>query len=241
MHQIIEFEEINSTNTYLKDNYLNLNDGDVVIAHHQTLGRGRRGRTWQDDSSSLLVSWLIKDAIRPDSVSLIPLLVGASLHLTLKDLGIKSEVKWPNDVLIVGKKCAGILVEAVTDSTIKALIIGVGINVNNKSFDSSIQNKATSLSKALNKDLDKKEVLKLLLKNFDSLYEDYLSGNNSFIKVLRSCSYLDGKKVYLDYYNEKKHVTVISINDDGRLLVKDDKSEFLLSAGEVSLDSVYSK
>lgn len=241
MHHIIEFEEIGSTNDYLKDNYLDLNDGDVVITNHQTSGKGRKGRTWQDDSSSLLVSWLLKDSLNADSISLIPLLVGTSVHLTLRDLGIRSEVKWPNDVLIEGKKCAGILVEGVTSSKVEALIIGVGLNVNNKSFDPSIQNKATSLSLTLKKDLDKKRILSLLLKNFDSLYKDYRNGDNSFIRILRKCSYLDGKKAYLDYYDEKKYVTVIAIQDDGRLLVKDDKSEFLLNAGEVSLDSVYSK
>jgi len=241
MHHIIEFEEIGSTNDYLKDNYLDLNDGDVVITNHQTSGKGRKGRTWQDDSSSLLVSWLLKDSLNADSISLIPLLVGTSVHLTLRDLGIRSEVKWPNDVLIEGKKCAGILVEGVTSSKVEALIIGVGLNVNNKSFDPSIQNKATSLSLTLKKDLDKKRILSLMLKNFDSLYKDYRNGDNSFIRILRKCSYLDGKKAYLDYYDEKKYVTVIAIQDDGRLLVKDDKSEFLLNAGEVSLDSVYSK
>jgi len=241
MHQIFEFKEINSTNTYLKDNYKNLSDGDVVVAEHQLSGRGRQGRVWKDDSNSLLFSILLKDHINPSSISLIPLLTGVAIYLSLSELGISSSIKWPNDVLIKGKKCTGILLEAVSEETIEAVIVGVGINLNDESFDSSIQNKAVSLAQELKRKLNKKEVLNIILKNFDSLYSDYVKGVNSFIPILKDHSFLDGKEVYLNYYGEQKHAKVLSISDDGRLKVLIKNKITYLSAGEVTLQSAYTQ
>lgn len=239
MYRIKEFASIPSTSDYLKDNYKSLEDTDVVVAKHQTKGHGRLGRVWQDDSSSLLFSILLKNDIHADSASLIPLLAGAAVLSAFQELGVSSSIKWPNDLMLGDKKCTGIIVEGVSEEKIVALVVGIGVNVNNVSFDSSIQEKATSLRLYEKHTFDKKEVLRLIISSFDKLYKDYLKGDNSFISIIKTHSYLDGKEVYLDYYDEKKRATVIGIQDDGRLLIESDGKKSLLNAGEVSLQSVY--
>lgn len=241
MHKVYEFETLDSTNTYLKENWDKLQDEDVVTALHQTSGRGRLGRTWNDSSSSLLFSLLLKDSLDPEKIGLIPLLTGVSVLLAFQDHGIPAKIKWPNDVLVHDRKACGILVEAVTEEKVKAVVDGVGINLNNSSFDPSIKDKAISLSQVLGKPLDRKEMLASFLLHFDSLYQDFQKENNSFLPILKENSYLDGKEATLDYYGENKHVRVLSVLDDGRLLVDDSGKKLALSAGEVSLHSVYTE
>lgn len=239
MHTIHAFQEIGSTNDYLKENYEALNDGDVFTALHQTKGRGRLGRVWQDEKKSLLFSLLLKDDIRPDSVGQIPLLTGASVLLALQKLGLDPSIKWPNDVLLNDKKCAGILVEAVSEETIKAIIVGVGINLNGATSDPSLANKAIAVNEVSKKAIDKEKFLLSLLDEFDRLYADYLAGGHTFINIIQAHSYLNGKMISLDYYGEGKKAIVFGIDNDGRLAVGIRGETKLLSAGEVTLTNVY--
>lgn len=233
------FDEIDSTNSYLKREYKNLDDMTLVHAGHQTAGKGRRGRKWEDDKDSLMFSILIKKNIDSGRAELLPLLCGVSLYSLLEENDIQASIKWPNDVLIQDRKCAGILLEAVTTDRIEALILGIGINVNNAFFPEDIRNKAISLLQIAGHGFDKKEILNQFVSQFEKYYDSYLKKEDSFLDVLQSHSYLDGKEVLLDYYGENRHGKVLGISPDGSLLISENGKEIKITSGEVTLEHNY--
>ncbi|MDD6241305.1 MAG: biotin--[acetyl-CoA-carboxylase] ligase [Eubacteriales bacterium] len=239
---VTTFEEIDSTNEVLKREAETLPEGSVVRALHQTAGKGRRGRKWEDDKDSLMFSLLLKENLNPDRVSLLPLLTGVVLYETLEDYGIETSLKWPNDVLFHEKKCCGILLEGMSEgANLKALVLGVGLNLNARKFPEELASKATSLYLETGKTYDGEEVLNHFLAHFDKEYSKYLSHDDSYLAILKEHSYLDGKKVLLNYYGEGKEVTIVGVEADGRLKVLDKENKPLyLNAGEVTLESVYS-
>ncbi|MDD7572340.1 MAG: biotin--[acetyl-CoA-carboxylase] ligase [bacterium] len=238
---ILTFDTLDSTNSYLKRNGKNLDHFTVVQANHQEKGKGRLGRSWQDQGNSLLFSILLKEKIEPERVPLLSLLAGASVVLTLEHYGLTPLVKWPNDTLVSEKKISGILTEAVSEGEDIFYIVGIGINLNQKEFEGELSQKATSLFLLTKKEYDKEEVLTMLLSYFTPLYQDYIQGGKKFLTVVKSHSYLDQKEVSLDYYGEHIHGTVIDITDKGTLLLDVSGKQIEVSSGEVTLNQMYLK
>ena len=238
---ILTFDTLDSTNSYLKRNGKNLDHFTVVQANHQEQGKGRLGRSWQDQGNSLLFSILLKEKIEPERVPLLSLLAGASVVLTLEHYGLTPLVKWPNDTLVSEKKISGILTEAVSEGENIFYIVGIGINLNQKEFEGELSQKATSLFLLTKKEYDKEEVLTVLLSYFTPLYQDYIQGGKKFLTVVKSHSYLDQKEVSLDYYGEHIHGTVIDITDKGTLLLDVSGKQIEVSSGEVTLNQMYLK
>lgn len=238
---ILTFDTLDSTNSYLKRNGKYLDHFTVVQANHQEQGKGRLGRSWQDQGNSLLFSILLKEKIEPERVPLLSLLAGASVVLTLEHYGLTPLVKWPNDTLVSEKKISGILTEAVSEGEDIFYIVGIGINLNQKEFEGELSQKATSLFLLTKKEYDKEEVLTVLLSYFTSLYQDYIQGGKKFLTVVKSHSYLDQKEVSLDYYGEHIHGTVIDITDKGTLLLDVSGKQIEVSSGEVTLNQMYLK
>lgn len=241
MHKIIPFQSIDSTNSYLKENFKSLAEGDVCFSLHQTGGKGRRGRVWQDEGKDLLFSILFLEGLNEKLALALPLLSGAAVAQTLARLGFDPKIKWPNDVLLNDKKCCGILVEGVSETSIDAIISGIGINLNEDSFPEDIAYKATSLHIQSGLTYDPKEVLSLFLKEFDELYEDYKRGGKRYLALIRERFYLLGKEVYLNYHNENLSGSVEGIDDEGSLLLNDGKRVHHLISGEVSLEKTYKR
>ena len=238
---ILTFDTLDSTNSYLKRNGKYLDHFTVVQANHQEQGKGRLGRSWQDQGNSLLFSILLKEKIEPERVPLLSLLAGASVVLTLEHYGFTPLVKWPNDTLVSEKKISGILTEAVSEGENIFYIVGIGINLNQKEFEGELSQKATSLFLLTKKEYDKEEVLMVLLSYFTPLYQDYIQGGKKFLTVVKSHSYLDQKEVSLDYYGEHIHGTVIDITDKGTLLLDVSGKQIEVSSGEVTLNQMYLK
>ena len=238
---ILTFDTLDSTNSYLKRNGKYLDHFTVVQANHQEKGKGRLGRSWQDQGNSLLFSILLKEKIEPERVPLLSLLAGASVVLTLEHYGLTPLVKWPNDTLVSEKKISGILTEAVSEGENIFYIVGIGINLNQKEFEGELSQKATSLFLLTKKEYDKEEVLTVLLSYFTPLYQDYIQGGKKFLTVVKSHSYLDQKEVSLDYYGEHIHGTVIDITDKGTLLLDVSGKQIEVSSGEVTLNQMYLK
>lgn len=238
---ILTFDTLDSTNSYLKRNGKYLDHFTVVQANHQEKGKGRLGRSWQDQGNSLLFSILLKEKIEPERVPLLSLLAGASVVLTLEHYGLTPLVKWPNDTLVSEKKISGILTEAVSEGEDIFYIVGIGINLNQKEFEGELSQKATSLFLLTKKEYDKEEALTVLLSYFTPLYQDYIQGGKKFLTVVKSHSYLDQKEVSLDYYGEHIHGTVIDITDKGTLLLDVSGKQIEVSSGEVTLNQMYLK
>lgn len=235
-HAILHFDILPSTSDFLKNNYHDYFDGIVVVAKEQTAGHGRKGRRWLDNRKSLLFSILLKDKRIEKFQSLIPLISGASLEEALFKMGVKVTIKWPNDIYIGDKKVAGIISESIQDDNFEALVIGIGINVDNDDFPSYLPN-PTSLYLETNKHFNKDDLLRAFLDAFDDLLTKQFNGENAFYPIIKEHDYLKGKKIVLNYYNENRHVEALGIAPDGAYEVKNEDGTITkVTSGEVNID-----
>ena len=187
---IVEFQEINSTNTYLKENYNNYENLTIVAAEHQTNGKGRFNRKWFDNDD-LLFSILIKENL--DNITDYSLLIAKSIFNVLSKYMDDLSIKWPNDILANDCKICGILLEAVTTSKIECVVLGVGINVNTINFSENLLLKATSMKNILNRNINKEELLKEIIICFEK--ENYKKEFENYSKILI--------KTDTDWYSEE--------------------------------------
>lgn len=238
MRKYIYFDEISSTNDYIKENYNNLFDLDIVVAKHQTKGRGRLSRDWFDNSNSILLSMLIKPE-RDILIQLIPLVASAAVYKFLKKYVEDVKIKWPNDLLLNGKKIAGILVEAKYLTKLEYVVIGIGINLNDERFVSEIENKATSLFKVTKQKYDSTEMYEGLSDALRNEYMLFCNNQSDFLSVNRLNSAVINKDVLLEVDNKLKNVKVLDILDDGTILVNIDSQNKSFSSGEITLNKNY--
>lgn len=233
----IHFKNIDSTNTYLKENFQKLPNFTIVSASYQSKGRGRYDRVWESNSKeNLMFSILIKDK---ELMSLFPslsLATSCAILQTLKDYKIDNlSIKWPNDVYVNDKKICGILLESISNNTeLEVLIVGVGLNVNQKDFSEEIAFKTTSMYNEIN---NKTFLPSLKRKIYKSILNTYLQIKNktsNYINVAKNNNYLLNKEVFAEIDNTKKLVKVIDINDDNTLKVIIDQKEYNLSTGEIT-------
>ena len=170
-YHYIHFDEIDSTNNYLKNSYQLLDNFTFVSADYQSKGKGRNDRVWESSKGlNLMFSILIKDPKLLEVSTILSLMTAVDLARLLERYGIDNvSIKWPNDVLVGDKKVCGILLEGQLPNY---LVIGVGLNVNQKEFPNGLRRPATSISSELNKDIDledlKEQLFPNIVNNFDS-------------------------------------------------------------------------
>ena len=233
--KVLHFEAIDSTSTYLKNNYQNLDNMTFVSADYQSAGHGRNNRNWKSENgSNLLFSLLILDRELISLFKSISIISAYSIIEVLKDYGISNcFIKWPNDIYVNDKKICGILLEAISKSKIECLIVGIGLNVNQKVFEGEYLRIPTSMCKELNKEIDlnelKLKVFNNLEKNLIKLKEGY-----DFYPEIKDYDYLKGKEVYAALNNEEKKINVLGINPDYSLKIKDKENIVDIDSGEIS-------
>ncbi|MCL6639755.1 MAG: biotin--[acetyl-CoA-carboxylase] ligase [Candidatus Rokubacteria bacterium] len=141
-------------------------DRTVVVAEHQTAGRGRHGRSWLDEpGSSLLVSIVVRPPLPPARWPLYGFVTAVAVAEALGAAGLEARLKWPNDVLVGGAKIAGILLEARGD---QALVVGIGLNVGQTAFPAGLADGATSVVLAGGRTRDREVLLEAILAAFDA-------------------------------------------------------------------------
>ncbi len=217
------FESIDSTNTFLK-NRPAIENWELAVAETQTSGRGRRGRSWKDEPyQNLLFSLSYKLLKQSDHFSLIPLVSALSVAETCQSYIENVEVKWPNDVLVNGKKISGILVESKINGSESVFIIGVGLNINQAEFEREITNFSTSFynekKEQFNRERILAEIIDRLVFNLKRLETNDIDSFLSDYSIL--CSTLN-KKIIFEYQNETKTGFALSIQKDGALLINSD-------------------
>jgi len=212
--------------------------GDVVVCEQQTQGRGRRGRSWLSVPGGLFFSILLRPNLPPHRASELTLLTAVALAEAFRELGIEVWIKWPNDLLVNGKKLVGILTELVADEgKTRGVVVGVGVNVNNveKDFSEDLKTKATSLAMVSGKFLSKAFVLAMLLKHLETWLD--LHASHGFIPIMNAWSTLSstlGKRVRIDLGNEIKEGKALRIDPQGALMIQDDEGkQFSILAGDV--------
>jgi BirA family biotin operon repressor/biotin-[acetyl-CoA-carboxylase] ligase len=240
---VINHHEVESTNLTAKAaGRSGCPDGTVVTTEHQTGGRGRSGRSWiSSPGEAVQMSIVLRPGTPPATAPPITQIGAAAVAVTLEAMGFAPKVKWPNDVLISGKKVCGILTEMTCElDRIDFIVIGIGINVNVKVFPKPVDEVATSLLLEGGRSLDRRKIAAEVLNRFEPLYREYLEGNgDAYLEICRRLSWLKGKEISFEKDGITVTATAGDIDEDGRLKVHfpDGRSEKLLS-GEVHLGSV---
>ena len=220
-------------------------EGVVVCADMQTAGRGRRGRSWQANAGeNLLFSVLLRPQLSPEKAPQITLLMALAVSKVLREqYGFDAKIKWPNDVVINGKKVCGILTEMNMDGTgIASVVVGIGINVNQKNIPEELTQSATSLSLQKGMDFNREEILECVLIAFEEYYELFLQTGALQQLVKHYNEWLVSLNTEVRVLDPQGEYSGISrgINENGELLVEvpDGKIE-VVYAGEVSVRGLY--
>ncbi len=214
-------------------------DGSVIMAEEQTSGRGRLGRSWlSEKGAGIYLSVLLYPALPPRKAPLLSLLSAVAVHHAIQQVyQQKADIKWPNDLLLGGKKFAGILLEMSSDlDRIKHAVIGIGVNVNQKSFPSPLNLKATSLLLETRRLISRIELTTRLLHSFDELYLALLAGKEADIIAdwVRCSSFARGRRLFIERHGEKIGGSTLGLTGEGFLRIQlDDGSVQEVSSGEI--------
>ncbi len=246
--KIVHKEITGSTNQDIKElAFQGAEEGTVVYADMQTAGRGRRGRNWvSEKGDSLLFSLLLRPDIAPDKASQITLLMALAVTKVLREqYDFDARIKWPNDIVINGKKICGILTELYPCADGKYfVIVGCGINVGQKAVADELKEIATSLllEGDNNSVIITDELLQEVLGEFEKYYDRFLVSANleEFVEEYNARLVSLGKEVrVLDPKGEYNGISK-GINDKGELLVERlDGTVEEVYAGEVSVRGLY--
>ncbi len=210
-------------------------EGTVIIADKQIAGKGRLERTWQSPEGNIALSVIL----RPGVAYLSSLIMLASLAVVhcIESTGLKSQVKWPNDVLVNGRKVCGILIEnGVRGNTVDFAIIGIGINVNLRPSDfPEFQSAATGLSYELGRDVPRIDIIRCLLVEIERLYLS-LSVRGAIYEEWRDRLVTLGKRVKVNMGKTGYEGFAESVDRDGSLLLRQsDGNVTRVVAGDVTL------
>lgn len=205
----------------------NVPEGTVVIAEEQVSGKGRMDRKWHSPKyTGIWMSLILRPNIPLPKAPQLTLLTAVSVAQALEELtGLHPEIKWPNDILLLGKKITGILTELQAEADrINSVIIGIGINVNQQleDFPSELHSIATSLSIEKGEKVSRAALIRAIFKQFEKLYLLYLDEGFSPIKLLwESYAVSIGKNLRARTLTTVIEGKALGITDDGVLQIQD--------------------
>ncbi len=218
--------------------------GTLVVADRQESGKGRRGRGWDSPKNTgIFMTMLLRPTVKPDEASMLTLVAAMAVAKGIRlYTGLPAGVKWPNDIVINGKKVCGILTEMNTEiEYINYVVIGIGINVLNQSFPDEIKDVATSLLLEKGEPVKRSGLIEAIWEQFEIYYDKFCSkGNLSEIKEEYNSLLvnLDRQVRVLDP-REPYEGTARGITDGGELIVEAEDGIRLVSSGEVSVRGIY--
>jgi len=240
-HSIIHHFRIDSTNTAaMVLAQEGAAHGTVVVAEEQTAGRGRFGREWfSEKSSGIYLSVILRPPFSPAAAPILTLMAGVAAQHTLASLtGLNVDIRWPNDLLINGKKVAGILTEMNAElGRLHAVVLGIGINVNNSQMPAALKHIATSLRIEGQRPWSRVQISIALLKELERHYHLLLENGSAAIAERWSAasSYACGKRIRIVSAAADSDATTTGVDPSGALRVRyDDGREEALVAGEVT-------
>lgn len=217
-------------------------EGTVVVAETQTSGRGRRGRTWYSpQSQGIYMSLILRPVLPLNEISRISIITAVAIAETLQtELSLQPQIKWPNDILINGRKIAGILSEAVTDMDgVEYIVVGIGLNINNplEDFPDDLRTPPTSILAESKRPCSRAKLLQTLLLTFEQHYHTLLAGQfGPALEQARTLSMILGQEVRLETVNGFIVGQAFDIDDNGYLLVRDQQGEIHpVLSGEISV------
>ena len=232
--KFLKFNEIDSTNNYMKENVSSFENYDIVSAKVQTAGRGRRGNSWLSPEGMALFSFLLRPerSLTMIEATNLPFIAGISTLNALNKIKDGADsFKWTNDVFFNSKKLCGILIERVKDD----FVVGIGINVANK-IPEDIKNIAISLES----DYDIDKLILKVVEEFSLYYEKFMSGKwLEIVEKINRNNFLKDKKIRVHIGEQIFEGTAKNIAEDGRLEIEMNGEIKLFSVGEITIEKDY--
>jgi BirA family biotin operon repressor/biotin-[acetyl-CoA-carboxylase] ligase len=223
---ILFSSQVESTNDLAKELATNgASEGTVVIAETQTCGRGRLGREWVSPFGGLWFSVILRPELKPSETVGLVFVAGLAVTEILHELyGLEAETKWPNDVLVNGKKICGVLAETkTTGKKVNYVIVGVGVNVNfdaAKVFAEEVRKTAVSVENVLGKKIELEELFKAVLEKLEEFYELFLrEGFDSILKEWKKYAGFLSHQVEVTSGTEKLVGLALDIANNGSLIL----------------------
>lgn len=243
--EIYCFDSIDSTNTKAKElAEAGHPSGTLVVADQQTLGRGRRGRSWESPArTGIFMTLMLKPDINPNNASMLTLVAAMATARAITEVtGEAAQIKWPNDIVMNGKKVVGILTEMSAQfDYINHIVVGIGINVHNEEFPEEIAKTASSLLLECGHRIHRASLIEAFLEEFERLYAVYLETEDmsGLQKEYDSLLVNRGRQVRVLDPKEPFEGKAMGITKKGELIVDTWESRKLVSSGEVSVRGIY--
>ena len=238
------FEQTTSTNDVIERLARDgVKEGAVVFAESQTKGRGRLGRTWMSPArKGLWFSVLLRPELRPQETTRLTVASAAALRRAIQaETGLQAEIKWPNDILIGGRKVAGILTELSAEpDRVKHVILGIGVDVNlgANEFPAELRKTATSLRIEAGRAISRPELATTVLRELD---HDYVRVSGNIFAVVADeweahCTTI-GRAVTIEAGGRRVRGRAESLDDDGALLLRTEHGHLeRITGGDVTLE-----
>lgn len=200
-------------------------EGTLAVAEEQRAPRGRLGRSYFTPPGGLWFSLLLRPRRPPDEVPHLSLLAGVSVHEAIEaETGIRPTVRWPNDLLIDGRKLVGIGVELASEQDVLhhvALGIGVNVNLRRRDFPPDLQPIAVSLRQVLGREVPRVPLLQRILERLEALYDRYLAvGPGPILEAWRALPNILGERVAVEELRGRWEGTAVDVDDAGALLIR---------------------
>lgn len=234
------FYKIGSTNTAAMNAATDgASEGSVFLGEEQTAGRGRGSNTWQSPrSTGIYCSVVLRPPLPPSEVLILSLAAGLAVHAAIQqvDSRVTPDLKWPNDVLIAGKKVCGILTEMNAEATrVRHIVVGTGINVNQASFPKELG--ATSLRLQTGSEWSRVELAAALLKSLDREYRQLVENSDAREEILyrfaQNSSWVQGKNVRIEENGKSFEGETAGLDPRGFLLVRTPRGTQTVLSGTV--------
>jgi BirA family transcriptional regulator, biotin operon repressor / biotin---[acetyl-CoA-carboxylase] ligase len=240
-HKVIHYFRTESTNSVaLELDTQTGPHGTIVIAEEQTAGRGRLGRNWYSEKSSgIYTSIVLRPLLSPAAAPILTLLAGVAAHSAVcSATGLSVDIRWPNDLLVNGKKVCGILTEMKAEvDRLHMVVLGIGINVNHGSMPEELHEIATSLALEGGRHYSRLHILAELLRDVERYYHMLLKEGNAAIvrEWSAASSYANGKRVRVKAGEREYSGATAGLDTNGALKIcRDDGRQELLVAGEIT-------
>jgi BirA family biotin operon repressor/biotin-[acetyl-CoA-carboxylase] ligase len=211
-------------------------EGTVVVAEEQRAGRGRLGRGWSSPKGGLWFSVLLRPPVLPPEAPKLTLLAGVAVARALKNtLGLDARLKWPNDVLVQGKKLCGILSESLCGDKVDYVILGIGINANFllSALPEELRRSAITVREVLQRSVDRHALLRAILNELERLYAPFCAGDRtSVLEQWKALSDTPGKRVRVETTTGVVEGEAVDIDGDGALVVRTAEGTVTVASGD---------
>ncbi len=239
--ELILLSEVVSTNTIAQEMAMRgAPEGTVVIAETQTSGKGRLGRKWISPKGNLYLSVILRPDIAMHKAPLITLMGAVAVVSTIRQqCMLESRIKWPNDVLLGGRKVCGLLSEmSAEQDRIRYLVLGIGVNVNMelRALPADVEAISTTLAKEAEKKIDRTLLLRHLLRELDRWYALFLANEQDVLKEWMSLNMTVGSRVQVSGAGRVIEGLAQQIDSEGRLIIRQDDGLIqAVAAGDVTI------